>query len=100
MRPRSWDGAADHLPAEGFPPGRGTGFGGLRVSARTLEVKKKRSGKKPGASFYFKRVRPHGMAFLCMVKPCNFSLYPTIIYIIFFRVFFPRSASDKEMSLV
>lgn len=64
---------------------------GLRVSARTSEVKK--PGRKEATSFvlfyFILNASVHtGWLFFCLVKPCNFSLYLTIIYI-FLGLFFP-----------
>lgn len=103
-RPRRSRGAGTGLQVtsgqEVFPWERNW-LWGLACLCSYLGGKKERGGKKPGASFYFILNGSVHTAwlFFCLVKPCDFSLCPTIIYI-FLGFFFPRSASDKEMSLV
>lgn len=85
-QPWSWDGAAGHLRAGCFSLVRGTGFGGCgSLSTRTLEVKKqnKTNGveRNQELSFILSGSVHMGWVFFCLVKPCNFSLYPTRIYV-------------------
>lgn len=77
-RPRRGRGGRTEIPPVGGGPALGA-CGSLLIPWRS----KKQRGEKTGASFYFvlNEVRPYGTARLRSLKPCNFSLYPTRIFI-------------------
>lgn len=74
--------AAERGRAADCSPGTDTGLGGLRVPARSLEIKDQ-GGKTSGASFccILGGVRPRKRSRLCWAQPCHFSLDPTRIFI-------------------